>query len=191
MDGDAAYTERLIGKWWKPTSIVQAPYRWNIRRLDLGYVLDVGCGVGRNLLHLDGNGVGVDTNRHSVAVAGERGLIAYTADDFPDSPNAIPESFDSLLFSHVLEHMTNDQAEALVGAYLPYLRPAGKVVFVVPQEAGFASDHTHVEFVDEETIERIQGRHRLQSISTVSFPFPKPAGRVFTHNETVAVSRKS
>ncbi len=191
MDGDAAYTERLIGSRWKPSSIVQAPYRWNIRRLDLGYVLDVGCGVGRNLLHLDGKGVGVDTNRHSVAVAGERGLIAYTADEFPGSPNAIPESFDSLLFSHVLEHMTNDQAEALVGAYLPYLRPGGKVVFVVPQEAGFASDDTHVEFVDEETIERIQGRHGLQSISTASFPFPRPAGRVFTHNETVAVSRKS
>ncbi len=87
--------------------------------------------------------------------------------------------------------MTNDQAGTLVGAYLPYLRPRGKVVFVVPQEAGFASDDTHVEFVDEETIARIEGRHRLQSISTASFPFPKPAGRVFTHNETVAVSRKT
>ena len=27
----------------------QAPYRWNLRRLRLGRVLDVGCGVGRNL----------------------------------------------------------------------------------------------------------------------------------------------
>ncbi|GMQ85600.1 MAG: hypothetical protein BMS9Abin07_1167 [Acidimicrobiia bacterium] len=190
MDGDAAYTKRLIGSRWKPSSLVQAPYRWNVRRLDLGHVLDIGCGVGRNLLHLDGNGVGVDTNRHSVAVARERGLIAYTADAFPDSPEAKPESFDSLLFAHVLEHMTIDQAEVLVGTYLPYLRQGGKVVFVVPQEAGFASDDTHVEFVDEETIDRIRDRHGLQSISTASFPFPRPAGKVFTHNETVAVSRK-
>ena len=93
MDGEAAYTERLIGPWWKPTSVVQAPYRWNIRRLGLGRTLDVGCGVGRNLLHLDGNGVGVDTNRHSVAIATDRGLSAYTADAFPDSHEAVAESF--------------------------------------------------------------------------------------------------
>ena len=190
MDGDAAYTERLVGPRWKPTAIVQAPYRWNIRRLDLGYVLDVGCGIGRNLEHLDGNGVGVDTNPHSVAVARQRGLTAYAADEFPRSADAALASFDSLLFAHVLEHMKNTQAEALVGDYLPYLRPGGKVAIVVPQEAGYASDPTHVESVDDDTVARIQRRHGLEPISTASFPFPRGVGKVFRHNETVALARK-
>jgi SAM-dependent methyltransferase len=187
---DAAYTERLVGSRWKPSFLVQAPYRWNIRRLGLGRVLDVGCGIGRNLLHLDGNGVGVDTNPHSVGVARDRGLIAYTPGSFADSDDAVPGAFDALLFAHVLEHMTNAEAEDLVGAYLPYLRPGGKVVIIVPQEAGYASDDTHVEFVDDETIRAIERRHGLTAISVRSFPFPRPMGRGFRHNETVAVARK-
>jgi SAM-dependent methyltransferase len=187
---DAAYTERLVGSWWKPSLILQAPYRWNIRRQGLGYVLDVGCGVGRNLLHLDGNGVGVDTNVHSIEVARRRGLTAYTSDAFPESDHAVPGGFDGLLFAHVLEHMTNTEAEALVGEYVPYVRDGGKVVIIVPQEAGYASDHTHVEFVDDEALARIQQRHGLAPVSLRSFPFPRSVGRVFRHNETVAVARK-
>jgi DNA primase len=30
--------------WWKQLLDVQRPYRWHIRRLELGFVLDVGCG---------------------------------------------------------------------------------------------------------------------------------------------------
>lgn len=190
MEGDAAYTERLIGPWWKPSTIIQAPYRWNIRRLGLARTLDVGCGVGRNLLHLDGNGVGVDTNEHSVAVARSRGLVAYSADEFADSEDGKAESYDSLLFAHVLEHMTNNQAEALVGTYLPYLRRGGNLVIIVPQAAGFASDATHVEFVDDAVIGRIWATHGLESMSLTSFPFPRAAGKVFVHNETVALARR-
>ena len=46
-----AYTDRLAAleqARWKQLLDVQAPYRWNLRRL-LGEhrVLDVGCGIGR------------------------------------------------------------------------------------------------------------------------------------------------
>ena len=54
---DAAYTDRqrsLEGAWWKRLLDVQRPYRWHVRRLRLGFVLDVGCGLGRNLIHLEG-----------------------------------------------------------------------------------------------------------------------------------------
>jgi len=45
---------------------VQAPYRRNLRRL-VGdrAVLDVGCGIGRNLANLGPGSVGVDHNAHS------------------------------------------------------------------------------------------------------------------------------
>ena len=49
------YTERLqtkSGARWKQWVDVQAPYRWNLRRHQLGRTLDVGCGLGRNLTAL-------------------------------------------------------------------------------------------------------------------------------------------
>ena len=48
---------------WKRILDVQAPYRWNLRRL-LGTrrTLDVGCGIGRNLVNLPVGSVGV--SRH-------------------------------------------------------------------------------------------------------------------------------
>ena len=44
-------------------------YRWNLRRLDLGFTLEIGCGIGRNLEHLDGNGIGIDHNEEAVRIA--------------------------------------------------------------------------------------------------------------------------
>jgi len=187
---DAAYTERLKGARWKRILNAQAPYKWNLRRLDLGYVLDVGCGIGRNLGHLDGNGIGVDVSPHSIAEARARGFTAYTAEEFPTCPDAIPERYDSLLFAHVLEHMTHAEASDLVGAYLPYLRSGGRVVVIVPQPAGFASDPTHVEFVDWDAIDRIEATHGLESVRRYSFPFPPAAGKAFKYNETIGISRK-
>jgi 2-polyprenyl-3-methyl-5-hydroxy-6-metoxy-1,4-benzoquinol methylase len=187
---DAAYTERLKGVRWKQVLNTQAPYKWNLRRLDLGHVLDVGCGIGRNLGHLDGNGVGVDVSPTSIAEARARGFTAYTAEEFPTCADAKPERYDSLLFAHVLEHMTHNQAVSLVGTYLPYLRHGGTVVIIVPQQAGFASDPTHVEFVDRVGLGRIEAAHRLESVRLYSFPFPPVVGKVFLHNETIALSRK-
>jgi len=132
---------------WKRILNVQAPYRWNIRRLGLGRTLDVGCGLGRNLVHLGGNGVGVDHNPTSVAACRERGLEAYTSEEFFAGGHGTPGSFDSMLAAHVLEHMPADQARAVVEQYLPCVRPGGTAVFITPQERGYASDSTHVRWV--------------------------------------------
>src|SRR4051794_18594837 len=99
----AARLERLELAGWKRLLDVQRPYRWNIRRLNLGRTLDVGCGIGRNLLHLGGNGVGVDHNETSVQLCRERGLTAYTIDEFFASTESAPGSFDSMLVAHVVE----------------------------------------------------------------------------------------
>jgi hypothetical protein len=86
--------------------------------------------------------------------------------------------------------MTLDQASDLVGGYLRYLRPGGRVVVIVPQEAGFASDPTHVTFLDLDEIAVIEDEHGLSREKAYSFPFRRWAGRFFKHNETVALSRK-
>jgi hypothetical protein len=67
---DEEYTEqeytdlllRLQTKRWKRLLHVQAPWGWNLRRLNPGFTLEIGCGIGRNLLQLGGTGVGTDTN---------------------------------------------------------------------------------------------------------------------------------
>ena len=197
MDGDtrsSAYAERLEGydKGWKRLLDVQRPYRWNIRRLGLGFVLDVGCGVGRNLLHLGGRGagVGVDHAAPTVERARARGLEVYTPEGFKASDHARPGRFDSLLSSHVVEHMKFDQALALIGEYLPFVRVGGKVVLIVPQEAGFRSDPTHVERFTAAALERLAHVLGLTPERSFSFPLPAIAGKVFPHNETILVARR-
>lgn len=187
-----AYAERLEGLERRPLRRiidVQAPYRWNLRRLHLGHVLDVGCGLGRNLAHLESGAVGVDHNPESVRVARQRGFIAYTVEEFLASSDAETARFDSLLFAHVLEHMNRSSAVSLIESYLPFLRPGGRVCVITPQERGYRSDPTHVEYVDFDGIRGIAEESQLVIERRFSFPLPRVFGRVFRYNEFVAVCR--
>lgn len=187
----AARLMRLQTTWWKRWLDVQAPYRWNLRRLNPGFTLDIGCGIGRNLAHLRGHGVGVDTNEHCVHAARSRGLTAFTPDEFWRSAEYNrPDRFDAILLAHVAEHMTEDQVVALLQGYERLLRPEGRMILISPQEAGFRSDPTHVELMDFARLARIAGRLGFRPERAFSFPFPRWVGRLFTYNEFVVVSRK-
>jgi SAM-dependent methyltransferase len=179
---------RLGGVWWKRILPVQAPYRWHVRRLRLGRTLDVGCGTGRNLDHLRGKGVGVDHNPGLVEAARGKGLDAYTPAEFDASPQARQQSYDTLLFSHVLEHMSEREARSLVESYLPYLRPGGRVVVFTPQERGYAADPTHVEFMDFERVQSLCRELGLRVERSYSFPLPRRAGPIFPYNEFVVIA---
>ena len=195
QEGDSTevsgYTNRLVNleraglKRLLPT---QAPYRWNLKRLRLGRVLDVGCGIGRNLLHCESGSVGVDHNEHSVNIANTRGLVAYTSEDFLESKDAVPGAFDSLLCAHVLEHVDTGTAATILTSYLPFIRPGGTVVLITPQEAGYRTDATHVRFVDFKGLRGHAADAGIQVRRTYSFPFPRAVGRVFPYNEFVLVA---
>ena len=188
----AAYAQRLEAlqsPWWKRVLDVQRPYRWNLRRLQPGFVLDIGCGLGRNLAHLHGHGVGIDHNAEAVRIARARGLCVFEPDEFARSDYARPASFDSLLLAHVVEHMTPDDAEQLLRSHLGFLRPGGSVILITPQERGFNSDPTHVHFMDLDALESLVRRVGLEVRSRSSFPFPRLLGRVFVYNEFVMVAR--
>ncbi|MFB7468019.1 class I SAM-dependent methyltransferase [Streptomyces sp. NPDC056224] len=184
------YTERLARlehsglKRLLPT---QAPYRWNLRRLRLGRVLDIGCGLGRNLLNCGPDSVGVDHNPHSVQTCRERGLTAYTPDGLAAAPDCGPGSFDSLLAAHVLEHVDEETASELLAQYLPLVKPGGSVVLITPQEVGFRSDATHIRWVAFDELRGHAARAGVAVRRTYSFPFPRPLGKVFPYNEFVLV----
>lgn len=182
--------ERLRASWWKRLMPTQAPYRWHIRRLNLGLTLDIGCGIGRNLAHLGGRAVGVDHNPTSVAACRSQGFEAYTTEDFFASRYARPEMFDSAVAAHVLEHMADSEAYEVMSQYVPFVRTGGLVVFITPQERGFASDETHVRFIGFPEAAELARTLGLTVVRQYSFPLPRPLGRVFTYNEFITVARK-
>lgn len=190
----SAYTDRLVrleAPWWKRVLDVQAPYRWNVRRL-FGdrEVLDIGCGIGRNLGHLAPRGVGVDHNEHSVGLCRERGLTAFTSDEFAGTEYAQPGRFGGLLAAHLIEHLPRAEAVRILAGYLDYLAPGGLAVFICPQERGYTTDSTHVEFTDFDGLADVAGQLGLTVTRRLSFPLPRAAGKVFPYNEFVLVARK-
>lgn len=188
------YTDRLIQLQqpvWKRVLDVQAPYRWNIRRL-FGdrEVLDVGCGIGRNLAHLAPHGVGVDHNQHSIDVCRQRGLTAFSTAEFGATEYARPGRFGGLLAAHLIEHMPRPDAVDVLAGYLDYLAPGARVVFICPQERGYTTDRTHVAFTDLDGLADVAGQLGLAVTRRLSFPLPRIAGRVFAYNEFVLVATK-
>jgi len=85
--------------------------------------------------------------------------------------------------------MDRDDARDLVALYLPYLRPEGAVIVIVPQEAGFATDDTHVNFLDQHDVADILTDLGLNVEKNYSFPFPRAVGKIFRYNESVVTAR--
>ncbi|MGN7787492.1 class I SAM-dependent methyltransferase [Niabella sp. 22666] len=188
------YTNSLItrqSKWWKKLLNVQYPYKKNINSLQPGFVLDIGCGVGRNLLHLGGNGVGIDHNPTSVEICTTQGLRAYTNADFEQTPYNKPGTFDSILLAHVAEHMTQKNTLDLLAQYQHLLKSRGKIIVITPQEAGFKSDDTHVEFMDFEKVKSVFEGLQYHTLKQYSFPFPRFVGRFFKYNEFVSIGQNN
>ena len=191
---DERYAERLNelqNRRWKKVLNVQLPWKLHMKRLGLGRVLDVGCGNGRNLKYVDAGSVGVDHNAALVASARRSGVIAHTVDEFFADPDlAKPESFDSILLAHVVEHLELEESREIIGSYLPFLKHGGRVVWITPQERGYASDYTHVVFADFDVLADLARDLGLTVRKTYSFPFPRFLGKLFIYNEFVMLLEK-
>lgn len=184
------YTKKLLDHetcWWKKLFNVQAPYRWNIRQLQPGFTLEIGCGLGRMLSHLDGHGVGIDHNKESIRLAQEKGLIAYTPEEFDGSTYNKHNLFDSMLLSHVVEHIGTTASINLILQYKYLIKNKGKLILITPQEAGYFSDLTHVEFINFEKLHGILTTCGFKENRHYSFPFPRFTGKLFKYNEFITV----
>jgi SAM-dependent methyltransferase len=186
----AKYLSSSQNVWWKRFLNVQAPYRYNLRKINSGFTLDIGCGIGRNLHHINGNGVGVDHNKESVEIAKRNGLCVFTPEEFEKSEFNLPERFDSILLCHVAEHMHINEVIELLAKYMQLLKRGGKVILITPQEVGFRSDKTHVEFMDFEKLKSIVNKNNCMLIKHYSFPFIRFVGKLFKYNEFVVIAKK-
>lgn len=190
---DEEYARRLVKMqhvWWKRALRVQAPYRWNLRRQGLGRALDVGCGVGRNLEVLAPGSVGVDHNPAAVKVATQLGHTALTVDEFLAGTGGPRDAFDGMLLAHVIEHLPRADARDLIETYLPWVRPGGRVFFICPQERGYDSDPTHVEWTTGADLVDLATSVGLVPDVPYSFPLPRWMGRVFVYNEFCLLAHK-
>ncbi len=188
------YSNRLIRLQtarWKRWLNVQAPYRWHIRRIAQGKTLEIGCGIGRNLSHLEGNAIGIDNDPACVAEARRLGLNAFQPNAFAEHAKQHPNLlFDNLLFSHVLEHMPSNEAVDLIAEYKKSLKPNGRIIIITPQEVGYSSDKTHVNFLDFSGIQSIAKKTEFTIEKQYSFPFPRWAGKIFLYNEFISILKK-
>jgi SAM-dependent methyltransferase len=189
---DPDYTDRLIrlqSQPWKQKLGFANPYGIHIRRILAGSTLEVGCGIGRVLNFAPQDMVGVDLNAKSVQVCRDRGLQAYCPDEFFAHFKG-RNPFSTLLLSHVVEHMTVGDAVGLVQSYKPHLTNNARLVLITPQEKGFASDATHVEFMDYPKLAAICKESGFEVEKSYSFPFVRALGKAFIYNEFVSIGRR-
>lgn len=187
-ESSAARLASAVRTGWRAAVHPQRLYQRNVRRVCTGRVLDLGCGVGRHLAQLDPTSVGVDIDRAALSLARARGLTALTPDELARSGHLQPDAFDTLLCSHVLEHLDHDDALDLVATHLPFVRRGGRVVIICPQARGQRRDPTHVTYLPADRLVELLTRAGAVVDRVRSFPLPTVAGRWFTHNETVVVA---
>lgn len=157
----------------------------------MGTTLEIGCGIGRNLAHLQGHATGIDSDPACVAEACRRGLNAFQPSAFVEYIKQQPNlSFDNLLFSHVLEHMPSHEAADLITEYTKFLKPNGRIIIITPQEMGYRTDKTHINFLDFSGVQSIAKKIELTIEKQYSFPFLRWAGNIFLYNEFISILKK-
>lgn len=150
-DYDARYTHYQLDR--SPLrKLVRGIYLRSAARQLSGPTVDFGCGIGELLSRLPAGSVGLEINPASVDYCRSRGLDARlhdaAADDWALSLLEDRGDLQSLVVSHVLEHL--DDPALKLRQLLKGCRRIGisKVLVIVPGRRGFALDATHRSFVD-------------------------------------------
>lgn len=165
---------------------VKAPYKHIARRICRGNVLDIGCGAGRYLDFLSPDATGIDHNPIMIEFVRKAGFKAYLPEEFFAS-EASNKKYKTLLFSHILEHMTLLDGRQLLIKYLPYLQTNGTIVIIVPQGLAYYSDHTHVCPYDCESIKELITGTKTRLAGSFTFPFPSIIGEMFPYNDAIYI----
>ena len=102
-------------------------YIWPVVNRFQGFVLSLGCGQALDLQMYRGLKLGVDLSEANVRDCISRGIPAICGDacDF-----VRPETYDTVLLSHVLEHVS-EPWKVLQNAF-ESLRPGGRLIIITP-----------------------------------------------------------
>lgn len=120
-------------RFWRLASEI---YDRTLAGMAPGKVLDIGCGIGAELLRLNEKGwsiYGADYNRVAVAALNEcfPGHFRVSGASAADWD----ETFNVTMLNQVLEHLTSPQA--LLRSLLRLLEPGGRLVIVTPNAASW------------------------------------------------------
>ena len=151
MKFDARYTEYQSNRSLL-RKLVRRIYLRSASAQLQGPTLDFGCGIGELLRRLPRGSRGLEYNRATVDFCRKAGLAVDAYDGFADdwTLTALPGGarFQSMVISHVLEHLEHP-AEVLRKLMLAARsRGVERILVIVPGKAGFRIDHTHRTFVD-------------------------------------------
>lgn len=170
----ADYYLKKFNIWYRRFLPIDVPFNFVAKMACFGKILDIGCGPGRYLKFFK-NAVGIDHNNLFIEYAKENGFEAYLNSEFKEKFNYF--FFDTLLFSHILEHMNFEQAILLVKEYLPYLKKNGRIVIVLPDGRSYYNDPTHVLNFTPVEVKLLAKALDLTYKKVFYHPFPKFFGK--------------
>lgn len=155
VEYDARYTAYQMERSWLRRQ-VRRLYLSSAARQLRGPTLDFGCGIGELLERLPAGSRGLEYNQATVAHCRGRGLAVDAYDGFTDdwSLSVLPaqQRFESMVISHVLEHLQNPVRVLNRLLIAATQRGVERVLVIVPGKAGFRIDPTHLTFVDFELL---------------------------------------
>lgn len=155
-----------------------------------GPTVDFGCGVGDLLRQLPAGSVGLDINPVSVEYCRSQGLDARLYDGDMDrwdlGPLATTQALQSLVISHVLEHLERPMEK--LARLLRACERLGieRALVIVPGPRGHESDDTHRTFVDLPMLSSPAATAGTQFHLLTARHFPgnlQMLGQVFAHHE--------
>jgi SAM-dependent methyltransferase len=136
-------------------------------------ILDVGCGIGENMLLLKGMGyqniVGVDISPEMVKKATAAGCECYLDTEMGET------GFDVILFSHVIEHLGYPGIVSFLESYFARASEEAMIVVLTPTlYEGFFADIDHIKpyypegllllFSDRNASRQYHSRFRLELV---------------------------
>ena len=185
------YTKYYLKKfniWYRRLFPIDIPFKFIAKACCKGKILDIGCGPGRYLAFFKDKAIGVDHNRDFIEYTRNRGFKTYLTEDFFKAN--IQEKFDTLLFSHILEHMNFQEGIKLIKRYLPYLKNQGRIVIIVPHGYCYNNDPTHVLYYDKKKIEELAYCLNYKLIKNFYHPFPDYLSKWFITDGIYILKRK-
>jgi len=196
---DDEYAEEQLRRSRHPfRRFVKNFYLRNVLRDVRGATIDFGCGAGQLLAKLPPGSVGLELNPHLIKELIRAGFdvrqAAGAMTDF-DLGQFEPGRYETLVISHVLEHFADPIAAVTrLLAAAERLR-VGRIIVIVPGAKGFASDRTHLTFINRDYLESHFSRGGVATYRQTRLSyFPGPwewVGKYFVFHEMKVVYDRS